>query len=235
MILILIFLFLLLPTGAFAVPVYDNAASTSGDTIVELTITGFTTAGSDRLLTSCVRNNESAVTAHHYNASENMTSVLSATLSGIDIVTFYRLINPTVGAHDLVATFSTPVSGTLGAISFTGAHQTTPLGTAVKVEGVMQSSGATVSVSSAADELVVDCFAAGSVTPTEGAAQTERWDEVVVDFGVANGSTEAGAGSVVMNWSWSPDDFTQVGLIGVSVKPAAAPVSGSRRKAIFVE
>ncbi len=220
---VLILLFILTIPAYGATPTYDNAASTQFDTAIEATIVGFTTTGSNRLLTSCLRDNGTgSLTAHHYNASETMTSVLSATMTAPETVTLYRRINPTSGGHDLVATWDNVVNGALGAISFAGVNQSTPLGTAVKAEGGLQSAGATVTVSSATDELVMDCFAtSGDVAPTEGASQTERWEEEVMALEFSNGSTKAGAASVAMSRAWSPDDFQFTGLIGVSVKPVS--------------
>ena len=238
MMLLKILLLLLLAAPAYgAAPTYDTAASMQFDTVVEASIVGFTTAGSNRLLTSCLAVNEpSTLTAHHYNTTETMTSVLTAnTGSANQTLTMYRLINPTTGAHDLTATFNDFVNGILGATSFADVHQTTPLGTAVKAEGALQSAGTTVTVTSATDDIVVDCFTGGATVPTEGAGQTERWDEELIGVAFGNGSTKAGAASVVMSRAWTPDSFEFVGLIGVSVKPVAGAPATAHRRVIIVQ
>jgi hypothetical protein len=230
---VVLFLLLLTTSAYAAAPTYDNAASTFGDTVTSLSLTGFTTTGSDRLLTSCIAQNSviaSPITSHAYNTSETMTLVETADWGNDSASILYRRIAPSSGSHDLDVSFDDSVTASLGAISFAGAHQTVPLGTAVKHTGLLEAE-ATVTVTSATDEIVFDCFGYGAATvPSNGGGQTERWDEDQA-FTVANGTTEAGAGSVVMNRTWA-SSFTSTGLIGVGVKPVA---TATGRRAVIVE
>jgi hypothetical protein len=145
---------------------------------------------------------------------------ISANSSALRIEQF-ELIAPATGPNNVVVTYSSNVAGAIGgAVSFTGAHQTTLTGTQVQADGV--AGPATVNVSSAADEIVCDVVLKnGTDTITVGADQAERWNVDIGASGLHNGggSTEPGAGTVTMSWTFSGTVWI---IAAVAVKPAAA-------------
>jgi len=89
-----------------------------------------------------------------------------------------HLIAPATGTNNLVATFSWNVFDVgMGSVSFTGADQTTPLGTAVTATGT--STTPSVTVSSAAGEIVIDGLViVHGGTLTVGGSQTQQWNSI---------------------------------------------------------
>ena len=127
----------------------------------------------------------------------------------------WQLLAPPVGTANIIATFDASREANGGGVAFNGVHQTMPTGTFQGADG--ESSTASVTVSSAAGEMVVDVlYIDASITATPGAGQTQRWN---LDNGrVGAGSTEAGAASVDMTWSVG-DEWN---ISAVSLKPAPA-------------
>jgi hypothetical protein len=116
----------------------------------------------------------------------------------------WYLTNPPTGANDVVVTFSANAISRAGAISFTGVNQATPLGTANGANN--RTSTATVDVSSATNEVVVDVVAMESTSATisAGANQNLGFDSDAGSTNIrAGGSYEAGAGTVTMSWTIS--------------------------------
>ena len=179
-----------------------------------------TCSGSDRLL---------RVTTSHFDSSDTISSITyngvaltavpgGSTNNGQYYVTAYYLIAPDTGTHDIVVT----VSGSVfdfgaGAISYTDAHQTTPLGTAVTATGT--STTPSVTVSSAADELVDDGLVIiHGGTLSVGAGQTQRWNAIASSGYIKYaGSTEGGAASTTMSWSNSSSQTWAI--VAVPIKP----------------
>ena len=142
-----------------------------------------------------------------------------ATSDGFARVEIWKLIAPDLGTHDVVVTLSgTPGGATAGVMTFTGVNQSTPLGPFASNQS--DSAAASVTVTSAANELVFDTLVVESSTNLNlvpGGGQTEQWDLFQAVKNNGGGSTEAGAASVVMAWSWSGADKWAIG--GVSIKP----------------
>ena len=228
-------LFLLVSQTAYGAVAFDAAISISGDEVSSLEIVGFTTSGSDRLLTACVPNNEiTFLTGVTYNAI-SLTHVITADTTDFVWVPLYRLVDPTVGSNTITASFSSNVIAALGVMSFNGVHQSVPLGTPTSDAGVVTDINTVVT--SAADEIVADCFAYkhDTLQATLGADQTERWSEPSIAGWWGQGSTKAGAASVTMERTWD-SSFEAAGIVAVGIKPSggAAP-SGVTRRVIVVE
>lgn len=185
-----------------------------------------TCSGSDRLL---------RVTTSHFDNSDTIDSITyngvaltavpgGSTNNGQYYVTAYYLIAPDTGTHDIVVT----VTGSVfdfgaGAISYTDAHQTTPLGTAVTATGT--STTPSVTVSSAADELVDDGLVIiHGGTLSVGAGQTQRWNAIAGGFIKYAGSTEGGAASTTMSWSNSSSQTWAI--VAVPIKPTGGGSGG---------
>ena len=181
-----------------------------------------TTSGADRVLVVGVIIHAGAgitITSVTYNGVA-MTVIPSSTITGTYAVSLYGLIAPASGANTVSISISGNAEIGFGAMSLTGADQTTPFGTANTATGT--STTPSVTVSSASGEIVVDTgqiFHSG--TFSVGAGQTSRWSSFSTGGWVKHfGSTEPGDTSVTMSWS----NTTSQGwaLSAVPVKPVSA-------------
>lgn len=204
---------------------FDAAASTIGTSVSSLTF-AHTCTGSNRLLIVGVSYGDATdtVSGVTYN-SVAMTSVASANQAGAQVTAhIWRLIAPDTGANNVIITFTGTVTEAVGgAMSFTGVDQTTPLGTAATNTGGAGSTTITVTVSSAADEIVVDTQVLNNAGATVDASQTARWDRDGSVLASGGGSTETGAASTVM--SWDVPGGCSYATVGVGIKPAQASLS----------
>jgi hypothetical protein len=192
---------------------FDSASTASGATLLTVIVT---VGGIDGAAPSV-----SSVT---YGGT-GLTHVKSQT-SGLARIELWRLISPASGVNSIVVTLTgaTDSSSNIcaGATTYLGSDTTTPLGTAVSASG--SSTTPTVNVTdSAVDDLVMDGVVLGSATsPTAGAGQTKRWEELVDSNTYGDngcGSTEAGAsGTVTMSWTVGDDAW---GIIAVTIKQGA--------------
>jgi hypothetical protein len=211
-------------TGCGSGSVSIDAVSTGTTTASSLTIS-HTTSGTNRLMLVGVSiakqsggaPSVSSITYNGVNLSFVGSQANSDSLGRVEI---WRLVAPATGANNVVVTLgAAPDAQTVGVMTFTGVHQSTPLGTFASATG--DSTSASVTVTSAAGELVFDTLVVESSSDkalAPGAGQTERWDLFQTVKNNGGGSTEAGAASVTMSWSWSGADKWSVG--GVSIKPA---------------
>jgi len=225
-------------TGCGSGSVAIDAVSTGVTTASSLTIS-HTTSGTNRLMlvgVSIVKETVGAPTVSSitYNGVGLSLVGAQATSDSEGRIEIWRLVAPATGANNVVVNLSAvPQSATVGVMTFTGVHQTTPLGTFAPALG--ESTSASVAVTSAAGELVFDTLVLQKTADVDflpGAGQTERWD-LFQGPGSANGggSTEAGAASVTMSWSWSGTDKWAIG--GVSIKPAPGGATAAPGSAGF--
>lgn len=138
----------------------------------------------------------------------------------------WGLIGPNTGTHDVSITFDSggPAPALCGASSWTGVHQTTPLGTAAKATG--DGTTPTVNVTSAANEVVVDVMVGYLSSGTPGTGQTADWNLDSLSVTGA-GSHEAGAGTVTMSWTIGGGFTDNWRIVAVPLKPAAAAATTS--------
>jgi hypothetical protein len=127
---------------------------------------------------------------------------------------FYYLANPDTGSnYNVVITFSESLNDiSAGAISYSGVHQTTPFSGAL-VTGTNSGTTASVNVSSASDELVIDAVWAVEGTGDDidvGAGQTEIFDITSPDNYNLGGSEETGAATTTMSWTVGNGIWLQV-------------------------
>ena len=149
-----------------------------------------------------------------------MTSIGGITRTGFNMRTEqWKLSAPANGANNVVITMDGTTSEIqAGAISATGAHQTTASLTGTQATAQGNSTTPSVAVTSATNEMVVDSVVAdGPGSFTAGTGQTSRWS-LPTGIGGA-GSTEAGAASVTMSWTITSGEWA---ICGVSIKEAAA-------------
>jgi hypothetical protein len=212
------------PSGGSA-PSVDASSSSYSDQ--KLTFS-HTTAGSQRLMLvglSIYNRGSETVSSITYNG-DSLTSV-GAVANGTNArVEIWRLIAPDTGTNDVVVTFSAPLArnAIVGAITYTGVHQTTPLGSFAPATGT--STSASVNASSATNELVFDTVACKDCDSLAfGGGQTQRWNESILSGGdsvYSGGSTEAGDTSVTMSWTLGDSKAWSIGA--VPIKPADASV-----------
>ncbi len=201
----------------------DN--QTSGSTTGSSLTLSHTTAGDNRLMLVAVSMGNpggDSVTEITYNGDSLIfVGIETYFVDSVNEaqVELWQLVAPDLGTHNVVITLSGGTSyGTVaGVMTFSGVDQTTPLGAFASAGG--NSANPTVNISSGADELVFAAMTVEypnnySLVPEPG--QTQRWD---LNFGSANSgaSTEAGAASVAMSWSFGDSNQWVIG--GVSIKP----------------
>ena|SRR3990167_984727 len=135
-------------------------------------------------------------------------------------ITLLELVAPATGANNIVVTASGTAEIVLAALSLTGVDQTTPsgVGTTVATDGVTSTSLVKVSET---DDLVLDAVAWYNQTITVGAGQTQQ---VLNNNGASMDSiaisTEPGAASVTMSWSWAASE--NPGQCAININQAAA-------------
>ncbi|MFQ5552265.1 MAG: hypothetical protein ACE5EW_00835 [Thermoplasmata archaeon] len=132
-------------------------------------------------------------------------------------VELWYLVAPTTGANDIVVSQNGANDVVGGATSWTGVDQSTPFGPTATANGT--ASPATVDVTSASNEVVVDVVGTrNAATVTEGLGQTQRWN---LGIGVIDGggSSEPGAATVTMSWTLT--GTFEWAIAGVSLKPAS--------------
>jgi hypothetical protein len=220
-----------------------DAASTANSGITAVNSFSWThnCSGSNRLLIACltIRSAITSITTITYSGlpmTLGGTVQLSANAAKLHL---YYLIAPPAasGSHLVSATFNQGSNVIGGATSWTGAHQSVPLGTVVTNTG--SNSAPTVTASSAIGEVIQDMMASfnvvGAPSATVGGGQTQRWNAAV---GVSNelvgaGSTEAGAASVTMSWSlsasasWAILAVPILPLDGITIPPTTDELFGA--------
>lgn len=202
-----------------------------------------TVSGANRLLhvgVSYARGSGSGITVSGVTyAAVAMTSIRSDCNTGgatEPCTAIFYLIAPATGANNVVITMSAAVgSGRTivgGAISLTGAHQTSPLDAHNGNNSF--DVGISVSVTTVADNCWVVDTVAGLAAVTVGAGQTQRWnvtDATNQPAGSA-GSTEGPktpAGAVTMSWGGSD---TRHAISAASYQPSTGAAAVARRRVV---
>lgn len=191
-----------------------------------VTVTGKTTAGSDRVAVGHLAQSfGAAITGVTYGGS-GMTAGSTVGGGGVQGAHLYYFVAPPTGATNLVASFGDDDDGAFGASSYNGVDQTTPRRTNSNDTGTGVGSPATVTCDpSAVGDVVVDCVSSIDGQPVLGANQVSlfntessggsgRWGA---------GSREAGAATVTMSWTGVGD----WAIASMSLQAAAAAESSS--------
>lgn len=171
------------------------------------------TCTSASLLTVCVGlAGPLAISAVAYNGDSLTQGISNSSPSASDGQSeIWYLLNPDSGANNVVITWDFALDGRKKAlaISWTGVNQTAPVGsgtgTGSGATGSLDGTSSSLSVSGAVGEVILDCMVLGTSSgeaPTVGSGQTQRASSFssTLGFGV---STENGAETVSMDWSWS--------------------------------
>ena len=146
----------------------------------------------------------------------------------------WYMVEPAVATANVVITMAASVDR-LAALAdvFTGVDQTTPLDTAV-IDSGLGPDDATVAVSSATDDLVVDFFNCRDAATTIGADQTERAIQTNSPVTMRS-STEPGATSVTMSWSGIAN-FENFDEIGININAAGGGgAAGNAGRLLFAD
>ncbi|MBV6523040.1 MAG: hypothetical protein MNPFHGCM_03207 [Gemmatimonadaceae bacterium] len=186
------------------------------------------TTGTNRILIVSVgiRANNTQTVASVKWGTAPMTRVGAVTQGKNVRAELWYLVNPPTGTRTIAVALAGGKSGAMagGAVSFTGVHQTTPLGTAV-TKAQSASTAASLTVSSGAGQVVIDVAAKqnSAETVTAGTGQTRHWvgqsgSLLGVDNVVASGSSKAGATTMTMSWTASA--ARPWALVAVPLKPA---------------
>ncbi len=215
---------LVLPADALGQVQFVNASSgQSGTTTTSFSFSHTVNAGTDMILIvgAEIRASADSFTSVRYNGI-NLTKVSGITGASDVRAELWYLLSPSVGTFSVTLNASASRNLAGGAMTFTGVHQTTPLGTYAQTGG--QSDSTSVTVSSAPGEMVVDVVAQrdpGTLeTLTVGPLQTEQYrrDHTNTAMRIA-GSTEPGASTVTMSWTFTGDP--RHAQVAVPLKPAA--------------
>lgn len=181
-----------------------------------------------------------------YNWSNNLASISSITYNAVAFaageaqiasnvnMAMRSLAAPTTGANTYTATISsTSTFNAASVVTYYGVAQTGSLGTYVK--GSSGTGSPTITVTSAATELVVDMT--GDIqsfggTLTVGSGQTERTRSTLTGLVSRIAvSDEAGAASVVMDWTHTSSEWIS---IGVPLRESVAATTSSGFLGTFI-
>ena len=179
-----------------------NAVTSAGGDASSYTVS-HTPAGDDRLLTVCVviEKEDAPVVSVTLNGSAALTKLAHVSHKDKPRTEIWYLRNPAATAASIRVALKKKKKAVIGVMSFTGVSQ------AVPIDGTRTSSGkgstASVNVSSASGDLVVDCMgtvAEPKSAPSVGAGQTRRWSRNEGGSIRGAGSTQAGATSATLSW-----------------------------------
>jgi len=225
---------MILPGQGWAAVAADGEAIITGTTsgTTDLTLDSKTTAGSGRIGFAC------------YSWIDQSVSLSSSTWNGVGMTlvdtsaesaslgmraSLYYILDPPTGASSVVGHWSASISSARGvAFSVNGADTGgTPFGTAVTVNTTgWTAPPATVTVTTASGELVVDClsWSQSDVTPPSvGANQTAfNIGGFYTSDSVFNAASwQNGSDGGVMSWTFGGSGIGAWGFVAVPVKPSA--------------
>ncbi|MEO1263956.1 MAG: T9SS type A sorting domain-containing protein [Bacteroidota bacterium] len=206
----------------YAQPVYDNNPVSVGQgNSASLTIPGFSVpAGDERLLVVCAKGRDdiSGVTFDGNAMTEQVTA--NNTNYHIKLYTYVLGNSGSPTAGNIVVSGSNVTNA--GAWSYHDVDQSTPVDNATSMLGGNGSSSSSITVSSEANDLVCDCLGVADVngpyTLTADPSQTQTFHEPDGRFffvtEITNAAShKAGAASVTMEWSISPNEaFAHLGM-----------------------
>lgn len=203
-----------------------HTASYTGGTVRTYSVT--VPAGDDRILFVTHANDDPDVSGG-FSVTYNGVALTKLAGNGANTngMAVYYLVNPAVGAHDLVWTnISTYTSGLFGEYVFTGVDQTTPLGTPFTLFQPYVSSSTSASFTSV-DGGVLFSFA--QIRQTTGVVQTSPADLLTSDVYSTwiIGAAKSQPGATSIGWQGWGDD-KQVNHVAVMMNPAeSGPVDAT--------
>src|SRR4030095_3861788 len=225
----LLWFLLLFAAPAWAVPTYDNVTTTSGAVASGTSHVHAVGLGCTNPVVIVAIHCYYDQTVSAVTIGGNSATQIGSTVIASDAATQIGLWQRTAvstGNNTVVTSFSGAVNYiAVSSVSYCGVDQTLPGGTPATNIGTDVTP--TVNVTSATGELVVDAVAINNnaTTFTVNGSQTQR-----ANFGSGGSlftgvSEKAGATTVTMSWTIDAGDYWAI--IGVALKPAAAPPGGS--------
>ena len=238
-------------SGASAAIVFDSASMLDANAST-LTIQHTTNPGLDRILVvgvSIFSANKTVVGITYGGVPLTFLGALDGG-NGADNrrTEMWYLVAPAVGTAPIEVTMSSGAKMVVGVATYFGVDPLAPVSGFVAAQG--SGTSASVSVSSASGELVVDCIttkgAATAITP--GAGQTEIWNGVTRTNGgnvMGGGSYKPGGSSTVMSWMLLDPEYWVMGatsllpapprpyLVDAMVKLSTEPDAAYRYDAVY--
>jgi YVTN family beta-propeller protein len=192
------------PTGI----VLNNIQSTSGvaPSSNQITLANFDAGtGNNRLLVVGVSANNNDVASVTFGGMSLTNKVKSFYNNDAE---FWYLKNPT-GAGNIVVTMNGPTSVVVGAYSFSGVNQTSPLPTSTSKHNTTPNSPNITITTKFANDWVLDLPSIYGGSTLGSPTCTQQWDVNVANAitGASSSATIATPGSVTCKWTASSADF----------------------------
>ncbi|QTN31576.1 DUF11 domain-containing protein [Akkermansiaceae bacterium] len=204
-------------------PAFASVSTTSGSAS-SFTFSHNPGNGANRLLLVGVtlRNNASQSVSSVTFGGAALTRVGTQANGSNARVEIWSLTNPSSGAANVVVTLSASGQASIGATTFTGVDQITPLEAFTSNTG--SSTTPAVGVTAASDQLVYDTVAlnADSNNLAVAGGQTRRWNVRQSATLIGASSTSAGADSVTMSWTSTNGPWA---IGAVAIRSAGSTVS----------
>ena len=204
---------------------YDNSGETrilTPDTSISFNLT--IGSGSNRAIVVALCFDSNAVSGVSVTVGGVSASLVSGTDSGTDTnarTMLFGLANPASGSQSISASWTTSTNAIMGAISVTGADQTTPLNNGSVAFDPVPAIAPTITITSNSGDLTIAHYADDN-TAASGGTQTVRWTDNTFNRS-ASASTGPGTGTTTHEWTkdsgWS--------ISGANFKAAAAGGSTS--------
>lgn len=189
---------------AVAYDTSGNSTTTNGTSVTfNLTVA----AGSDKYMISASANDNTATPDLPTFNADGLSLINDDVGNGF--FNQYQLINPDSGAGLAYLQAGFPANTDIWAVAyvFTGVHQTVPLGTRSFTNSAVTGTAASVSQTNnngSADGMFVDFLDVALSAPTADAGQSNTRITALAGASIRGaGSTEPGATSATMGWSWS--------------------------------
>lgn len=219
---ILFALSLCLSVPVFGAVAHDGEANLSA--VVSATdpwdIQDKTTAGANRCAVVRIETSQTTtVTSITYNAVA-MTQVgtpVDITAGSARRLHFYIIAAPPTAASDIAIDFNASATGSYLVSSFSGCDQADPIGDNQTASG--SGTSASVAVTAAAGDIVLDYLQAATSTITEDGGQTLEMADLNRSSFYMAASRENGAASVTMSWTISSAAW---GIRAFSINQASA-------------
>lgn len=229
--LLLLALLLASPLPALAAVAFDASGSsteTGQDNSISATIT---TAGANRILFAGVHTapNSDTVSSITHNGVAMTTNPLGRICTNVYCVHVFYLVAPATGLQTVTATLSGSTSNkSMTLISFTGAHQVSPLGTCVSFSGTANPMTATITVPTNGMGVSIWTNNEENGTFTPGAGQTEPFaDFPDTDLNLQSMvSYTSTTGSVAMTFTNSTGNYGAGVACPINEAAAATAASG---------
>ena len=209
---------------SWAQVVIEDASSSSGNFADTLTFS-HVSQGSNRYLLCAVQwtaGTPETVSSVTFNGTALSSIDKVGGTAGFPTVELFGLVAPASTTADVVVTMSEAVDFVLiaGCVTFSGVNQTTPTSGYLEQTGTISPDAQpSLTVTSATNDFVLNALCTdGDASGTVGSGQTSQWS-AGGSSSAGHASTEAGASSVVMDYS-ALASFTEYAHAAINIKQA---------------